>query len=107
MKSITKLFLLSTFSERSEAIKNNVKQKENNFVDEFAAAVVDLNIDATQLQDQLSKSMDDDDDFDSDEQAKKNDEDQSFIILADLNQIRGLAQKNKTSYINTTTTAAP
>ena len=53
MKSITKLFLLSTFSERSEAIKNNVKQKENNFVDEFAAAVVDLNIDATQLQDQL------------------------------------------------------
>jgi hypothetical protein len=35
--------------------------------------------------------MDDDDEFDSDEQAKKNDEDQSFIILADLNMIRGLA----------------
>ena len=51
--------------------------------------------------------MDDDDDFDIDEQAKKNDEDQSFIILADLNQIRGLAQKNKTSHINTTITAAP
>ena len=49
--------------------------------------------------------MDDDDDFDSDEQAKKNDEDQSFIILADLNQIRALAQKNKTSHINTTITA--
>jgi hypothetical protein len=51
--------------------------------------------------------MDDDDDFDSDEQAKKNDEDQSFIILADLNQIRALAQKNKTSHINTTITADP
>jgi len=51
--------------------------------------------------------MDDDDDFDSDEKTKKNDEDQRFIKLADLNQIRGLAQKNKTSHINTTITAAP
>lgn len=51
--------------------------------------------------------MDDDDEFDSDEQAKKNDEDQSFIILADLNQIRGLAQKNKTSHINNIEVAKP
>ena len=74
-------------------------------MEEFAQAVVDLNMDATQLQDQLSQSMDDDDDFDSDEQAKKNDEDQSFIILADLNQIRGLAQKNRTSSVNKTEVA--
>ena len=49
MKSITKLLLLSSLTERSEAIKNNAKQRGGNFVDEFAQAVVDLNIDATQL----------------------------------------------------------
>ena len=47
MKSITKLLLLSSVTERSEAIKNNAKQRGGNFVDEFAQAVVDLNIDAT------------------------------------------------------------
>jgi hypothetical protein len=49
MKSITKLLLLSSFGERSEAIKNNVKQTGGNFADEFAQAVVELDMDAAQL----------------------------------------------------------
>lgn len=54
MKSITKLLLLSSFGDRGEAIKQNHKESGESFVDEFALAVVDLNMDATELQDQLS-----------------------------------------------------
>ena len=51
MKSITKLFLLSSFGERTEAIKNNVKQTGGTFAEQFAEAVLDLDVDASQLQD--------------------------------------------------------